>query len=412
MAQSVIRAVNGMLTIEYHSIFKPNFFSNSWGLSDDNIGDMSIGAKKAGGAAVSIPLWYDHKNLCTRPAVDPVFSSSPYVPYKPADFSTEPAREKNVTATWYADEKNGTEWQGHLTSTGELFNTYDYTAALNSSHFKKFPLGSYVRVTSSVPETKPQSVIVKITDTKGDGGIDLSKAAWRALDIDKSRTSFRENCNKKIRDLLAKLKEPKQTKKQKSKLNARIGALRKKRDEKPTVELTLLRPKECQPIRNDGERKIVACHPKNIMLLFSRSWLFDAKRGSYNRTDYEVFVKRHWSRAERFYKKSLAGGLQRPFIYSEAPSFKERKILSEERQAPRRLVSAVGPFANEKSARIFVENYCSFYVDRPFSFIDVVETAMDCAGVMLYSADERTNPKGAYYDNNKKPMMILVASKD
>lgn len=73
------------------------------------------------------------------------------------------------TATYYSDE-----YQGQPTASGELFNTWDLTAA-----HPNLPFGTWVQVTNL---NNGSSVVVRIND-RCNCGIDLSKAAAQQIDL-------------------------------------------------------------------------------------------------------------------------------------------------------------------------------------------------------------------------------------
>ncbi|NJK41818.1 MAG: septal ring lytic transglycosylase RlpA family protein [Acaryochloridaceae cyanobacterium SU_2_1] len=73
------------------------------------------------------------------------------------------------TATYYSDE-----YQGQPTASGELFNTWDYTAA-----HPNLPFGTWVEVTNL---NNGSSVTVRI-NVRCNCGIDLSKAAAVSIDL-------------------------------------------------------------------------------------------------------------------------------------------------------------------------------------------------------------------------------------
>lgn len=87
--------------------------------------------------------------------------------------ASEEAYMANLTggASFY-----GEEWNGRRTANGEIFNTYELTAA-----HKSLPFGTKVKV---VNKTNGKSVVVRINDrgpfVKG-RTIDLSKKAFRSI---------------------------------------------------------------------------------------------------------------------------------------------------------------------------------------------------------------------------------------
>lgn len=86
--------------------------------------------------------------------------------------------EQSGVASWY-----GPNFHGKLTANGEIFNTYDYTAA-----HKTLPFGSIVRVISLENNSE---AIVRINDRgpfKKDRIIDLSQAAADKLGVLKHGT--------------------------------------------------------------------------------------------------------------------------------------------------------------------------------------------------------------------------------
>jgi rare lipoprotein A len=101
---------------------------------------------------------------------------APYVP-PPSPVVTAPrevGRPKVTTASFYAPE-----FQGHVTSSGEVYNQHEMTAAS-----KTLPLGSHAKVTNL---KTGKSVVVRINDhgpfVRG-RGIDLSRAAAHKIGID------------------------------------------------------------------------------------------------------------------------------------------------------------------------------------------------------------------------------------
>ena len=137
---------------------------------------------------------FRHRNLFNdRFDEDIVLQNNFFQAYNPSDFVTvgredQPIQEKGVRATWYADEKDGTEWHGKLTATETQYNAYAFDVALNKSLHHKFPLGSYIRITRKINDNDgniidTRDVIVRVTDVKGGEGIDLSKAAANILGI-------------------------------------------------------------------------------------------------------------------------------------------------------------------------------------------------------------------------------------
>lgn len=90
-------------------------------------------------------------------------------------------RERGI-ASWY-----GTKFHGRLTSTREVYDMYQYTAA-----HRTLPLPSYARVTNLA---NGRSVIVRINDRGpfvGDRLIDLSYAAAKRLDLHMHGTGWVE----------------------------------------------------------------------------------------------------------------------------------------------------------------------------------------------------------------------------
>ena len=100
----------------------------------------------------------------------------------------EPVKETKVVVIEKASEEAymvnltggasfyGEEWNGRRTANGEIFNTYELTAA-----HKSLPFGTKVKV---VNKTNGKSVVVRINDrgpfVKG-RTIDLSKKAFRSI---------------------------------------------------------------------------------------------------------------------------------------------------------------------------------------------------------------------------------------
>jgi rare lipoprotein A len=100
----------------------------------------------------------------------------------------EPVKETKVVVIEKANEKAytanltggasfyGEKWNGRRTANGEIFNTYELTAA-----HKSLPFGTKVKV---VNKTTGKSVVVRINDrgpfVKG-RTIDLSKKAFRSI---------------------------------------------------------------------------------------------------------------------------------------------------------------------------------------------------------------------------------------
>ena len=146
---------------------------------------------------------FNHQNLCcTIPSQDPAVQNSPFVPYDPADFEPVVLFElpvfgdvsivKNgVTASYYSDDPDtkdqktgeiikGDRFQGKPTSTGTQFETNDPTkVALNVELQKKFPVGSFIKITRDGKE-----LIAEVDDVKGAKGVDLPKAGADILGID------------------------------------------------------------------------------------------------------------------------------------------------------------------------------------------------------------------------------------
>ncbi|WP_028117015.1 septal ring lytic transglycosylase RlpA family protein [Ferrimonas senticii] len=88
--------------------------------------------------------------------------------------------DKTGTASWY-----GQKFHGHLTSNGESYDMYGFSAA-----HKSLPLPTYVKVTN---QANQRSIVVRVNDRgpfHGDREIDLSYAAAAALDMLKTGTAI------------------------------------------------------------------------------------------------------------------------------------------------------------------------------------------------------------------------------
>ncbi len=86
---------------------------------------------------------------------------------------TEVGYEESGRASWY-----GRKFHGHLTSNGEVYDMFTYTAA-----HKSLPIPSFARVTNL---DNGESVIVRVNDRgpfHEDRVIDLSYAAAARLDM-------------------------------------------------------------------------------------------------------------------------------------------------------------------------------------------------------------------------------------
>ena len=79
-----------------------------------------------------------------------------------------------ATATFYSDK-----YEGKVAASGRVYHSLEYTAAYN-----KVPLGTLLEITNRKNGYK---IIIRVTDRKTGAGIDLSKAAFRALGLLESK---------------------------------------------------------------------------------------------------------------------------------------------------------------------------------------------------------------------------------
>lgn len=120
---------------------------------------------------------------------DPTLDKNPIPPldeslFEPVLVNNKPVIKKDVHATFYSDESDGTKWHGYGDALEGVFITHANRVAINASLYDPFPLGSYVKITHTNPKTKEtRSAIGFITDNKGGPGIDLSKAIAGDLDF-------------------------------------------------------------------------------------------------------------------------------------------------------------------------------------------------------------------------------------
>jgi rare lipoprotein A len=130
-----------------------------------------------------IHLIPNHKPSTVLPKYEPyrLINMQPYtingINYQPMLTGKGYAEKGN--ASWY-----GQKFHGHLTSNGEIFDMYEFTAA-----HKTLPLPSYAKVTNN---QNGKSLIVRINDRgpfHPDRLIDLSFAAAKKLDYLKSGTA-------------------------------------------------------------------------------------------------------------------------------------------------------------------------------------------------------------------------------
>jgi len=112
--------------------------------------------KKQIGLNYILKYAYDHSTLISALGEDPLLEESNQVfkPYDFNDFYEILSARENVNASWYADQRDGTRFQGRLTSTHVQYNAYEFTAALHPSLHKKFPMGSYVKVIYHPQDTR------------------------------------------------------------------------------------------------------------------------------------------------------------------------------------------------------------------------------------------------------------------
>jgi rare lipoprotein A len=127
--------------------------------------------KSSIGLALSLAIYGCSATAPSPPPVPPV-QPPPPPPVVAVPHEVGPA--KVTMASFYAPEL-----QGHVTSSGEIYNQHELTAASRT-----LPIGSHARVTNL---KTGKSVVVRINDhgpfVKG-RGIDLSRAAAHEIGID------------------------------------------------------------------------------------------------------------------------------------------------------------------------------------------------------------------------------------
>jgi rare lipoprotein A len=142
-------------------------------IADSTVDPFSGAGSHAGSPGITGVGDYDLSVLSTGAASGASGGVSPeYVPAPQAGLGVSAFREEGI-ASWY-----GTEFEGHPTASGELFNPAQLTAAHPS-----LPFGSMLRVTNT---QNNRQVTVRVNDRGpfvNTRIIDVSRAAAEALDI-------------------------------------------------------------------------------------------------------------------------------------------------------------------------------------------------------------------------------------
>ncbi len=266
----------------------------------------------------------------------------------------KPVVKKEVRASWYADEKDGTEWQGKLTATETQFNTYAYDVALHASLHRKFPLGSFVKVTRQVEgEEKPREIIVRVTDVKGNKGIDLSKAAANYLGI---------------------------------------------RGWKP-VTLQRMQPKRCEKTNGKKKHPLASCYQEEVKVHWSgnRSKEFDGRRGRYDRDDFRSFNRFAWQVFDRIGELGLNQGLVRPEVFGVRRPGTDQQM---------QWLLAAGPFAGVDEAVAYAGKYCLYCDEFDCSSAEEAAITQECGGMKIYQHSWYNKAQVARYRRPKREIDI------
>jgi len=279
------------------------------------------------------------------------YQLSDFIPFLEKD---KPVEMKEVRASWYADEKDGTEWQGKLTATETQFNTYAYDVALNTSLHSEFPLGSFVKVIRQVDgEKKPREIVVRVTDVKGNAGLDLSKAAANDLGI-------------------------------------RGWA---------KVTLQRMEPKKCDETSGKKKHPLASCYQDEVKLFWSgnRSKKFMGRRGKYDRDDFGSFNRFAWQVSDRIGKLGLNQGLVRPEVFGEHVPGTDHQM---------RWLMSAGPFSKMSEAIAFAEKYCSYCSEFQCSPDERSKINQECSGMTVYQHSWYNKAQVARYRRPKREVGV------